>query len=141
MVDTKYNLIVESETKATKSGPTGYIKKGHRFKPKITISSLQFVEENIDKIGRPLAVTACECNIRIIGTKGTLVPEGFCTGYHGEGPSGLTDIILNKLKWDDKEKVIGEITHKITEEEYGCKVLYNPDIFGSHDKTHKRYNR
>ncbi len=138
MVDSNYKLMVESETKATTSG---YVKKDRRFKSGITRSSLQFVEENIDKIGRPLVVTACECNIRIIGTKGTLVPEGFCTGYYGEGPAGLTDTVLNKLKWDDKEKVIGDITHKITEKEYGCKVLYNPHIFGSYNKTHGRYER
>ena len=93
------------------------------------------MKDYLPDIGDVLAITACECNVRIIGEKGTLIPEGFCQGYGGEGPSGLIQAIKD-IGWTGTDD--DAIRNEVLTGNDRCIVLYAPK-FGTFEETHRRW--
>lgn len=124
-----YKIIRERDVKAR---TTGRIQKGRKFQPGVTDSSRQFVMENLEEIGDIVEIVACRQGagldtVDIVGTKGTLRPEGFSIGYSGEGPRGLCEVIdqLGLTPSDtDRKRMQNTIFEHIDQSTRCCRVLY-----------------
>ena len=119
--------IKEIDSIARTSSKESNIRKGKRF-DLTTWSSKHFVDDYIKDIGTVERVDLCgggvgiNGSVVIIGSNGTLRPQGFGIGYSGTGARGLVDT-LSKIEIDSKENLEKVIFDK--ENYYKCITLHS----------------
>ena len=87
--------------------------RDHQMPHGVTKISIDFVRANHQKIGEIIAVKITqnkELDLKtyVIGTRGTIVTDGFTVGYGGEGPTGLQTVLRAlEIKRDKEPSKVG----------------------------------
>jgi len=120
-----HDIIFEHETRAKRTGIVA--DRGQRFAGRGPAESEQFIRENLDRIGEVIEIVACsDGKVDIVGTKGTLRPEGFRAETSRPVPRRLIQVLddLGLVNDDNMDQVIDGLRNLVACDVKCCHVLY-----------------